>query len=185
MRRFLFPLFLFALPVLAQEETPPQSAGDTSPTGVVLGLILKGLLALVLVAGAWAVMKTGELISAKAALATNSTSRSVAWGLVNNIWVKVQSAGSKVLAREKPLLEKVLADGKVTAEEFDMLKTQTVLILREVAAAEIAQLGPVLGIFGDNAVGHFLDGFAAKVVTGLVTNQDAIAPTPAAPTSPV
>lgn len=157
----LFSTSVFAQTVLVPPVTPP------APTDVktVLGWILTIALTALTAAVAWGALKLTQFLNDK-------SKQSLVWNLTNTIWVKAQAAGSAELTKNKELLEKILADGKVTPEEFALLKNATIASLKLVAAAELELLGPVLKILGDGPVTTFLEGLASKVVHNLLGSKD-------------
>lgn len=148
--------------VLAQTVTP---AAMPEPTDVktVLGWFLTVALTAATGAVAFGAFKLTQFLADK-------KNQSLAWNLTNTLWVKAQAVGSAELSKDKALLEKVLADGKVTPEEFALLKNATIASLKVIAVAELGLLGPVLKILGDGPVATFLEGLASKVVHNLIGN---------------
>ncbi len=140
-------------------QVPTQPAHTDVKT--VLGWFLT--VALTIVAGvvAYGAVKLTQFLESK-------KTQGLAWNLTNTLWVKAQAIGSSELNKDKELLSKILADGKVTPEEFATLKTAVVSGIRALAVSEVQLLGPVLGLFGDGPVATFIDGLASKVIHNIL-----------------
>lgn len=166
----------------AQEVVTPPAPGDGGGSAI-LGWVFKGALTLAILAGGWAAVKLTALIDAKTKQTGLSSTQSLIYSTINTVWLKAQATGSKLIAKEKPLLDKILSDGVVTAEEFQVFKAALVTDLREIAVQEIPILGNLLG--GAGPANSIIEGFASKAAHALISGQTA-APTTAAdkPASP-
>ena len=138
------------------------------PPATVLGTILIAGLGLLLSVGAWAMKKLGDWIAARTAGVQAGTAQGIAVGLVNKIWMKAQVIGAKAVAKEKPLMEKILADGQVTHEEVVQLQQAILADLPEILKEEIPLFGTVLGMSTNGSVQSFLAGLAAKIATNIL-----------------
>lgn len=175
----LFAICLFAAASYAQNvDVAPPAPGDaaTSIVGWAMKLGLLGFVAL----ASWAALKLSGFLTAKQQQAQAGTAASVGWSLTNRIWVKAQSIASKLYSRERALVEKILADGQVTPEEFSELKQKVLVDLKEVIVPEIPLLGPVLKLVGERDVNGFLEGIAAKVTHNVLAGGGS-PPTPLPP----
>lgn len=184
----IFSLIIFlaltgATVAIAQTvNTAPLPAGATTDATTVLGWVLRALLAGTFIAGAWAAFKLSQFLSAK----TNETGQSVArqtmWGAINTGWLKIQTIGSKVLIKEKPLMEKILADGKVTHEELTQFTNAIIADFREIAAAELPIIKDLLLGGSESGLTSMIHGWAATVANKLLSGGAGDKPT-ASPTS--
>lgn len=102
---------------------------------------------------------------------------SAAWSLVNRLWVIMQSVVAHAEAELRPLFQKALEDGTLTAEEGAQLKKRALEIFKSEAADLVKQIPAVLGLSGDG-VGTFLSGLLERAVSSL---KPAAAPTSSAP----
>lgn len=176
----LFVVMTLGTVAIAQTvDTAPLPAGTTTDATTVLGWILRALLGGAFIAGAWACWKLSQFLGAKATQTGADGARSAGWGLVNMVWLKVQTAGAKILSKEKPLMEKILADGQVTHDEVMQLTNAILVDVREVAAAELPMLKNFLG--GEGVLNTMLHGWAATVATKLLSGGAGNAPTTSAP----
>ncbi len=185
---FLSLLLLSAL-AFAQDVVAPVVVAPAATTpDTILGWVWKTALALALGGLAWVAVKVSGFLTAKQNQVGMSTAQTLAWSLTNKVWLKAQAVGSKLLAKEKDLLNKILSDGVVTADEFNLFKSAIANDLRDIATEELPLLGGLIG--GAGPVSTLIEGFASKVAHNLITGQTS-APTQtplpsvaAAPSSP-
>lgn len=166
--RFLFLLFvaLAGFAAFAQDVLPPPAPAPTTPD-TILGWVLKGLLAVLFLVGAWGAKKLTDLISANVDKAKATGINTTRWNLLQMAWLKAQAVGGKLLSKEKPLLDKILSDGVVTADEFTSFKNAILIDLRDQLLEEIPMLSGLIG-GGGGAVSTILDGFASKIAHSML-----------------
>ncbi len=124
----------------------------------------------------WAAVKLTQFLGAKTTQVNSNGAQTLAWSLINKVWLKAQAVGGKLIAKEKVLLEKILSDGVVTPEEFNTFKSAISTDLRDIAAEELPILGSLIG--GQGAVSTLLEGFASKIAHQIITGQVGGAPSP-------
>lgn len=159
----LFPLFAYA-----------QDAAPAQPQSV-MGIVLQGLVAL----GGLAL--TVLLAVASMAIASR-TKDSRFGGLINQLWVIVQSTVAHAEAEIRPKLQKALEDGKLSPEEASALKAEVLRIVKESASAQIGEL--VKGFkMPEGLVSNVLSGLVERAVAVLKSTSSP-SPTIASPASP-
>lgn len=189
LRRLLFVVVLLSCAICFAEysgelaDNAIPAAGASADT--VVGWIFKALLGLLIGASTWVAVKVSKFLEAKQAQVGMNTAQTLAWSLTNKVWLKAQAVASKILAKEKALLDKILSDGVVTAEEFQTFKLAVENDLRDQVAEEIPMLGSLIG--GSGPVSTLISGFASKVAHNLITGQTSAptqTPLPAAVPAP-
>lgn len=152
---------------------------DTSTPSTVLGWIFKGLLTLLVLVIGWVVFKVGGFITSKTKAADQSAIEAFMWSTVNKAWLKATNVGARLFAKEKALIEKILADGTVTPEEWKELCSKIEIDIKLELQMEIPILAQFLN--GAGPVTSLIQGFASKITTSLLTGKAAILPDGAAP----
>lgn len=165
-----FGALLVATIAFAQDSLPaPSTSGDT-----VMGMVLKGALALTILVGGWAGTKLSGFLSAKTTQTNQTAAQALGWSLTNKVWLKAQAVGGKLLAKERALMDSILSDGVITADEFKTFASAIAQDLRDIAAEEIPMLAGLLG--GNQVANTIVEGFATKVAHQLLVTGSA-APT--------
>lgn len=161
--------------IVYAQDVLPSPAAPSASADTMMGWFLKLLLAALIAVAVWGGKKLTDLLAAKVAQTNQNGAQSLGWSLVNKLWLKAQASGGKILAKERPLLEKILSDGVVTADEFKVFAAAVAQDLRDIAAEEIPLIAGLMG--GNSVVNTFVDGFAAKVAHQLLNGQAGAAPT--------
>lgn len=141
---------------------PVESTGKT-----LLGYIFIGILSLVALGIGWLVVRITVFVNAKTKDTTLSGASAFGWGLVNKAWMMTTNIGARLFARERDLIEKILSDGTVTPEEWKQLKDKIAIDIQVELKQELPMLAQFLG--GSGALTSLIEGFAAKVTNGLLT----------------
>lgn len=166
---FLFACFTVPLLLGTMAFADVAAAPAGASTDTILGWVLKGVLTLTILAGGWGAVKLSGFLLAKTQQTNMNSAQSLTWSLTNRIWLKAQAVGGKLIAKEKALLEKILADGVVTPDEFVAFKSAIATDLREIATEEIPALSGLIG--GQGPITALIEGFASKVAHNLISGQ--------------
>lgn len=158
---------LLSFAAFAQDVLPTPAVSTPTTPDTIMGWVLKTLLAVLIAAAVWGAKKLTDFIAVKTAATGQTGAQQMKWSLIQTAWLKAQAVGGKLLAKEKPLLDKILADGVVTADEFVSFKNAVLIDLRDQLTEELPMLGSLFG--GAGAVSSLLDGFATKVAHGLIS----------------
>lgn len=154
-------LFVFVGVAFAQEVVAPLDPVVSVRPTTIMGWILTILFAGVLSLFAWLLKQGVAILGEKA-------KQSKVFSLLNSIGLKAYAAAGKVVTRLRPLIERDLADGKIDAAELKELQDETLKVLKEIAAEEIAAAPKIIGLLGDNAVTHWLEGIAGNALRQVI-----------------
>lgn len=168
----VFMTLVLASAAMAQGVVVDSSTfAPPTDTSTVLGWVWKGVLALFLMAGSWAAWKLTKFLESQTVMAGQSTAHSALMGLTNRLWLTIQASGAKLIAKEKPMLETILGDGKVTPDEFLQLKTAIIADVKEIFAEQLPLVKSLLGGGTEAGLASILEGMVSKFLHGMLTGS--------------
>jgi hypothetical protein len=170
-------LTLAAVAVAQTVNVAPVTAATPADATTVMGWVLRALLGAGLILGGIACVWLTKFLAAQTEKTGQSTMHAAVIGIANKVWLLVQAVGSKLIAKEKPLLDKILSDGVVTAEEFNALKAAVVSDLRDQLSESLPMVKALLGNGTESGLTTVLEGLVAKFLHGYITGQIPTAPT--------